>query len=160
MNDWASSTIVSCRLPVKIPYITVGYFRKKDRRWCAFTVRFVMPGISHFLLVRFFGALRTAVVLFWWHTQGQVSCMSWVYCLMARSTVPQWVQNGSARVNSHNSFVIHYCHEVLPYPLRYWAGDSVATHFVSGRVCVLFTVCTGQGVVVCPSHESFTFDGG
>jgi hypothetical protein len=78
--------------------------------------------------------------------------MSWVYCRMARSTVPQWVQNGSARVNSHSSFVIHYRHEMLPYPLCYWAGYSVAAHFVAGGVCVLFSVCTVEGVVVCPSH--------
>ena len=119
-----------------------------------------MPSIPHFFLARFFGALRTAVVLFWWHTQGQVSCMSWVYCRMARSTVPQWVQNGSARVNSHSSLVIHDRHKVLPYPLCYRTGDSVAAHFVSGGVCVLFTVDTRQGVVVCPSHESFTFNWG
>ena len=119
-----------------------------------------MPGISHFFLARFLGVLRTVVVLFWWHTQGQVSCMSWVYCRMARSTVPQWVQNGSARVNCHSSLVIHYRHEVLPYPLRYRTGYSVATHFVAGGVGVLFTVCTVQGVVVTPSHKSFTFDWG
>ena len=86
--------------------------------------------------------------------------MSWVYFFNARSMVPQWVQNGSARVNCHSSFVIHYRHEVLPYPLRYRTGDPVATHFVAGGVCILFSVCTGQGVVVCPSHEAFTFNWG
>jgi len=111
-----------------------------------------MPGISHFVLVRFFGALRTVVVLFWWHTQGQVSCMSWVYCRMARSTVPQWVQNGSARVNGHSSFVTHYLHEMLTNPLCYWAGDSVAAHLVSRCVKVFFTIYTEQCVVVRPSH--------
>jgi hypothetical protein len=64
LYDWASSAVVPCRLPIKITDIAVGYFREKDRRWCALAVCFVMPGISHFLLVRFFGALRTAVVLF------------------------------------------------------------------------------------------------
>ncbi len=100
-----------------------------------------------------FGVAAIAlVVLFWWQIQGQVSCIFCGQFVSARGTVPQCVQNGSALVYGHSSLATHYLHKVLTYPLCYRTGYSVAAHFVSGGVGVLFAVCTWQGVVVGPSH--------
>jgi hypothetical protein len=48
---------------------------------------------------------------------------------------------------------------MFTYPFCDWAGDSVAALFVAVAVGLFCAVGFPSGVIVGPSHKSFTFQG-